>query len=625
MMIGVATYFISAFALSLVLVPLCRLLALRLRCVAHPKDDRWHKRPTALLGGVAIAVAVLGGVAATGGVASLPVVVLCTSLLFLVGLYDDVKSLKPSTKLVAQIVVASILLYFGGFRLQWVESLTLDAMLTMLWIVGITNAFNLLDNMDGLCAGTAIIAGAALLLSLGPEAASSAEATYLALLLGATAGFLVFNVNPASIFLGDSGSLFIGSSMAVLTLALGQESGGTRNVVSTIAAPAFLLLIPIFDTTLVTLSRLVSGLRPSAGGRDHSSHRLVAIGLSERAAVAVLWTLAAAGGLVGVTVRRVSPDWSGLLAALFFLAMVIFAVYLAHVKVHDRVDEGLISSGRFTVLMTDFMYKRRVAEVLLDLSLVSLAYYAAYRILFEGDAFAQFFPIFLESLPLVVGIQMVALLVVGAYRGVWRYFSLMDAVVFGKSVLFGSLVIVAVIAYAYRFVNYSRGVFVIYAALLMLLLTGSRGSFRLISEFVHRRRRGGRRLAIYGAGKGGQMALRELVSQPDSPYGMVGFIDDDRRTHGTRLEGYPVLGGYDVLTSLIGSGGVDEVVVSTHLIDAFRLRDLEDLCETRRVGLARLHVDFQRLVGARVEPGATVSDGNRVSVSGGRPSWRGPA
>ena len=132
---------------------------------------------------------------------------------------------------------------------------------------------------------------------------------------------------------------------------------------------------------------------------------------------------------------------------------------------------------------------------LLDLCLVSLAYYAAYRLRFEGEGFAQFFPSFLESLPLVVGIQMVALFVVGAYRGVWRYFSLMDGVVFGKSVLFGTLMIVAVVAYTYRFEGFSRGVFVIYAALLLLFLTGSRASFRLISEFARRRRPGGRRLA----------------------------------------------------------------------------------------------------------------------------------
>ena len=184
----------------------------------------------------------------------------------------------------------------------------------------------------------------------------------------------------------------------------------------------------------------------------------------------------------------------------------------------------------------------------------------------------------------------------GAYRGVWRYFSLMDGVVFGKSVLFGTLMIVAVVAYTYRFEGFSRGVFVIYAALLLLFLTGSRASFRLISEFARRRRPGGRRLAIYGAGEGGHVALREMVRQAEWPCRVVGFIDDDRKTHGTRLEGYPVLGGYDVLISMIQDGKLDEIVVSTHLIDVIRLRELENRCAAQAIGLSRLHVDFQRLV-----------------------------
>ena len=124
------------------------------------------------------------------------------------GLVDDVVSLKPFTKLVAEIAIASILLYFG-YRLNWTTSLTLDTMLTLVWVVGMTNAFNLLDNMDGLCAGVALIVGGALLFGLRPvQPATPAfhEAQYLALLLGATAGFLVYNFHPASVFMGDSGA-----------------------------------------------------------------------------------------------------------------------------------------------------------------------------------------------------------------------------------------------------------------------------------------------------------------------------------------------------------------------------------------------------------------------------------
>ena len=196
--------------------------------------------------------------------------------------------LKASTKLVIQIALASVLLAFG-FRLNWTVSLTLDTMLTLVWVVGMTNAFNLLDNMDGLCAGIAVIVGAALLVDLMPVHPGTEtffQVQYLALLLGAVAGFLVYNAHPASIFMGDSGSLLLGLSFAALTLSHAQSVAAKSNLLSIVAAPVLVLLIPILDTTLVTVSRLLSGRAPSEGGRDHSSHRLVAIGLSERAAVA---------------------------------------------------------------------------------------------------------------------------------------------------------------------------------------------------------------------------------------------------------------------------------------------------------------------------------------------------
>src|SRR5437870_2243428 len=148
----VAAAFLTAFALSLILVPVFRRIALRAGLVAHPKNDRWHRRPTALLGGAAIAAALFGALAATGALRQQPVLLVCAGLIFALGLTDDLISLKPSTKLVAQIALASVFLGFGQ-RLNWTSSITLDSVLTIVWIVGVTNAFNLLDNMDGLCAG----------------------------------------------------------------------------------------------------------------------------------------------------------------------------------------------------------------------------------------------------------------------------------------------------------------------------------------------------------------------------------------------------------------------------------------------------------------------------------------
>ncbi|HVH25668.1 MAG TPA: hypothetical protein VM818_02875 [Vicinamibacterales bacterium] len=596
-MARLAVIALVGFGVSLTLVALCRFAALRLGYTAQPKEDRWHRRPTALLGGVAIATTVLVVFALLGRPTELPVLLTGAALTFGLGLVDDLVDLKPYAKLVAEIAIASLFVFFG-YRLSWVHSLTLDTLFTMVWIVGLTNAFNLLDNMDGLCAGTGLIAGTALLATLVMTEGATPEAMYLTLLLAAMAGFLVYNLFPASIFMGDSGSLFIGLNLAVLTLSAQSASNGTSSVLSIVAAPLMVLLIPIFDTTLVTVSRLVSGRSAAQGGRDHSSHRLVAMGLSERAAVAVLWTLSALGGLLAISLSRFQNDWPSLAAAVFLLAMIIFAVYLAHIRVYTDAEDALVSTGRITPFVVGFMYKRRVAEVVLDACLVTIAYYSAYRLRFEGPEFGVFFRSFLQSLPLVVGIQMLTLVGVGAYRGVWQYFGLMDAVTFVKGVLLGTLTSVFLVVYLYRFENYSRGVFVIYAALLMLLLGGSRASFRLISEFAHRRRHAGQRLIIYGAGDGAAIAVREILSRTAEGYRMLGFIDDDPGMARSRMQGYPVLGDFASLTSLIANGAVDTVVITTHLISVDRLDTLRSLCAEHGVSLARLHFRLDEIVAA---------------------------
>jgi UDP-GlcNAc:undecaprenyl-phosphate GlcNAc-1-phosphate transferase len=588
-----ALFFGGAFLGALVAVHLIRSVALARGFVAQPKEDRWHRRPTALLGGVAIAATTLIGALISGIARELPLLLLGTGAIFVVGLVDDLLPLKPSTKLIAQIGLGSAFVFFGH-RLHWFDSLTIDAALTLFWFVGITNAFNLLDNMDGLAAGVAMIAGVSILVGITALAGPTAEAKYVALLLGALGGFLVRNIYPASIFMGDSGSLFIGVTLAALTTSPSRAAVAELGL-SAVIAPVMVLLIPIFDTSLVTLSRLLSGKSPSIGGKDHSSHRLVVMGLSESRAVVVLWTLAAAGGAIG-SLTLVSRD-SGIavFAGILAIGMLIFAVYLSQVRVYPQATASeLVRLGKITPVVVDFMHKRRVAEVLLDVCLVSLAYYASYGLRFEGDQYDQYFPVFLTSFPLVVGIQMITFFVVGLYRGLWRHFGLMDAVVLVRGVVLGVLASVVAILFIYRFENYSRGLFVIYGAVLILLISGARASFRLIAEFVRRRQRG-ERLIIYGAGDGGALVLQHLQLQ-DSHYEVLGFVDNDPGLHRARVRGYPVLGGFDVLTALVDCRDVDSIVVASQDFTASQLTQLADLCRPKGIALSKLSVNIEALI-----------------------------
>ena len=595
MMRSIASPFLLALVLSLLLVPLCRVVALRRGFMARPREDRWHRRSVALFGGVGIAASLFISLAVFHLPTELPVLVATAAVLFGIGLLDDVLSLKPSTKLIAQIAIASVLLFFD-YRLNWFQSATLDLLLTLFWIVGLTNAFNLLDNMDGLCAGIAIIVAAALLIDLLPGAAGTRaffEARYLAALLGATAGFLVYNVHPASIFMGDAGSLLLGFSVAAVTLSVEPRAPGRSDVVSIVAAPVLVLLIPIFDTTLVTLSRWVSGRRASQGGRDHSSHRLVAIGLSERRAVTVLWLLAAIGGALGVSFDYVSRSWATLSAIAFLVGMILFAAYLAGIRVYDDA-EPKVAEGSITPIVVEFMYKRRVAEVLLDFGLVTICYYTAYRMRFEDpEEFLRNFGTFTKSLPVVVAAQMLAFFAVGVYRGVWRHFGMMDTLTVAKGAFLGTLCAQLFILYVYRFFSYSRTVFAIYGVLLLMAVTLSRASFRLVGEFMRRQRQSGPRVVVYGAGDGGTLALREVMARDRGDVRMVGFIDDDPRKAGIRVQGFPVLGGYSALTVLLKAASVDSVVVSVRRMPPERLNNLQVLCSEAGVQLSRLQIAIQ--------------------------------
>jgi len=322
-----------AFLVAVALTPLVRAGARRVGLVAHPRADRWHRRPTATVGGIAVFAAFWTGMAIVQPalVHAWPAL-WAASLLFVVGLVDDAVQLPPLPKLAAQVAAAAFVVAHG-LRLPWTASPLLDGAVTIVWLVGITNALNLLDNMDGLAGGIAAIGAVFLTVTfaLGDELP---RAQMTMLLCGAVLGFLVYNVNPASIFMGDCGSMFLGQALA--GIALLSQFGRSRNLGSVVIAPLVILVIPILDTSLVTITRKLAGRPVSVGGRDHSSHRLVALGHSERRAVIILWVIAALSGSFALLVRGLENAIAIPATACFALAMAVFGYYLARVPVGDR-------------------------------------------------------------------------------------------------------------------------------------------------------------------------------------------------------------------------------------------------------------------------------------------------
>ncbi len=579
--------FLVAFVLSAALVPLCRALSLRLGYLTVPTEvGHPPSRAKARFGGAVIPLTVFVCSLAINASLAVPVLIACGCILFLFGIASDMFAIKPSTKVVALTVIGCAFLFFD-YRLHWAESVTLDSVLTLLWIVGVTSAFNLLDHMDGLCGGIALIAGITFLVSVLPVEFAGRlvpQVQYLAVVLGAIAGFLLYNISPAAVALGDSGSLFVGFNMAAMTLLISPGRGS--DLLSIVAVPVLLMLIPILDATLVAISRVLA--RPAFVGTAYTSHRLVAIGLPERTAVRVLWALAAVSGLIGVLADRSQSGIAGVLAAMFTIGLALLAAFLMRVQIHDDLDPNQ-PLGQITPLGTAGGYKRRLTEVLLDVLLVSVAYYGAYRLRFEGAQYTANLASFLKSFPIVLGAQVFALFAVGAYRGLWRYFSLIDGVVFAKGVAVGVIASQLIILYLYRFRDFSLSVFVVYGMLLFLLLVASRASFRSIREFVQRQRQVGRRLAIYGVGDAGSTTVRRLLNDSRSAYRIIGFIDDDVLKRDVRVYGYRVLGGYQQLVDLIMAGEVDVVLLAYRLPDT---SGLSQLCARYNVTLYRLPLDW---------------------------------
>lgn len=585
----------TSFALVVALTPLVRALARRWGVVARPKSDRWHSKPTAMLGGVPIWLAVM--VAYLLFVPHTPrgwVVIGASTFLFVVGLVDDLVNTKPYQKLIGQVMGSAFLVYYG-LNLQWTSYPSLDMLITIFWLIGITNAINLLDNMDGLAAGIAAIASGFLSLTL-IASGHPTEALVVGVFALALVGFLIYNSNPASIFMGDCGSMFIGFFLAGSAL-IHASSGRSRSFLPVLAVPILILLIPIFDTTFVTILRKLSGRAASQGGRDHTSHRLVALGMSELRAVWMLYAFAGLSGLLALMVREMRLDIS--LAAIlgFTIVLTLLGVYLAGVKVYGEESEAVAAPNKpLFAFLVDLSYKRRVFEVLLDVVLITLAYWSAYAIEFTDASEADAWKLFLRTLPVLVFVKLGAFLVMGVYRGMWRYTSIDDLVVFAKAVALGSIVCVLIVLFKFRFVGFSRTVFVIDAFVMFMLLAASRMAFRLFRQLLPASNpANGRRVLIYGAGDAGELLLREILNNRELSYVPVGFMDDDPMKKGKVIHGLRVFGGNGSLRAICGSQRVDEVVISSPRFTVDRVKQIRLDCEAENIILKRMRIEIEQL------------------------------
>jgi UDP-GlcNAc:undecaprenyl-phosphate GlcNAc-1-phosphate transferase len=336
--------FLVSSVLSLLFTPLVLRFALRRNVLDHPGGHKGHADPVPYLGGLAIvaAFAVTVGVAAivrppVSGRDELFAVLGLAVLLALVGLLDDLQGLSPVVRLVVE-VGAGIAVFAVGAGVDLFDAGALDALVTVVWVVGITNAFNLLDNMDGLSSGVAAIAAGWIFVI----AASNDQFLVAGLsigLAGCAVGFLRHNFHPARIYMGDAGALFLGFMLAYLGLKLRFDA--PTDV--TFMVPILVVGLAIFDTSLVTLTRLRRGVSPFLGGRDHTSHRLVRIGLPVPAAVVLMYTVGICLGLVALVVSRIDRGSAYLLVTAVAIIAIVSGLLLTVVPHVDPPESGQVA------------------------------------------------------------------------------------------------------------------------------------------------------------------------------------------------------------------------------------------------------------------------------------------
>lgn len=554
-------------------------LSVRMHLVASARSDRWHRHETPNTGGIAIVLTCAALCALVVSEGPYRLIVGVGVAVALLGIVDDRIQLRPAIKVAGQALAAAFVIW-NGIIIRPTRIEALDLAITFLWIIGVTNAFNLIDNMDGLCAGVTIVICLFRFVA-AVQNSDTGGALVLAIFGGGFLGFLVFNHKPAKIFMGDGGSMFAGFVLA--TLAISSPSPHTRLFVSGLFCPALTFLYPIFDTTLVSVLRRLAGRPISVGGKDHSSHRLVSLGISERKVVWLLWGLTAVGSATGLLTTWMPLGAIGI-AVLLFLGTALFGIFLGNIPAYAIPEAALVGSQRVRKLIPTL---RAGITVFVDVVLAGVALFCAFLVRWENVFLGAPAAQFLYSLPIVCVCHCLACVVFRSFHCGWRWFGIWDVVTLAKCVGAGcSLFALAVWMSGMR--EYSRGVVLLYTVLLLAFAVGVRVFMRLLSHlpapFSCRER-----VAVLGASAAGELAVLIFQKQREHSFPVVVLETDPAASH-TTIHGVPVRHvGADPL-SVLREAKIDTLIVPPDVGLTRADQEIMEACDLAGVGVARLEV-----------------------------------
>jgi len=627
-----------AMIISWLGTPLVLKLAERVGAIDRPNERKVHIRPIPRLGGVAVFAAF--SMALGIGVFVHPElqsswatqregITFYVALLamFLLGIWDDMRTLKPLEKFSVQIILAS-LVYAAGFRVSLIPNSTIasltqvgaiDFLVTTLWIVGVTNAINLIDGLDGLASGVAIIASMSIF-AVSIINHDPATAAVAAILAGSLVGFLRYNFYPAKIFLGDSGSLFVGFALAVLSIQSSRQ--GISEHVLTI--PILVLGVPILDTLLAMIRRFLKSFLPKQQGtesllstlksifspdRSHVHHRLIARGFSHMRAVLLLYLVSFGLGFGAIAIRVSNGSSSSMILVLIGIALVMGVGQLRYREM------AILRNGimlRAYLRLYDWQILRRTLfQILVDVGFVAAAFSSAYFVSNGvGGARADRQEFWLPVLMVSV-VQIFVFWLSGLYKGIIRQAGVGDALRTTKSVLLATVIsAIPVFFFSNWDASFVTTVFVIDFYFLLSLIVCSRFSFSALKYLFEKENAGEKRVLIYGADSHGVLILQNLLGFDAQNLTPVGFLDDDPQLEGKFLDGYPIFGGHWHLQRLLERLSVNEILLAQS-VRPETLRRLKVIARSQGVVIRRFQI---RLEDVTREVSRTQKDQSPVTV-----------
>lgn len=620
--------------LSLFLTPMAKRLAHRWGALDISSDRKIHSGSIPRLGGIAVFLSFMltlgfiyfqfpelflaiikGSEQSIINIQPSIPVIIAVLMILIIGVWDDISTLGPGLKFAVQLIAAT-LIYLSGYNISSVTNPVgpgvLDLQLfsyplTVLWIVGITNAFNLIDGLDGLASGVASIALITIFtISLVHQQVGTAIAALI--LTGAILGFLWFNFRPATIFLGDSGSLFIGFVLSLLSI---QSFTKVSTTFATLV-PVFALGLPILDTSLSIVRRFFSWFLPDRRGayknitfkeivksiflpdKSHIHHQLINNGLSHKHTVLLLYLVSFLFCMGAFLVSVTDHLDTTILVVLFILFTIKMGINRLRYK-----EIKLFHNGILLTLYNYFIINKRYFRNTLDAVFVVISYAGSYYLLYPSE-----FTILVTANPreaavvatIIACVQIGIFWASGLYKKIILHLGIAGVVKTLKSI--GLAVIAAACIHHFFFGHLMQSsllLFVINFYFLTTLVLGMRVSFYILKHLFHKSRENQQRILIYGAGEQGVLALQQIMSMASPEYTIVGFIDDDPGLEGKMVNGYPVFGGYWKLERLVRTENIDKLLIANHKLHPKVARRLETIAGRHNLDIQLVSMQFKDL------------------------------